>query len=266
MDVAGITDAQVLEAYAGLDSKIEAEEEVSTAVALAFVAVVAVCPDANPSDLWQHVIYRHLLNQGWSDNRWKRVSGFALERALVAIYEPRLAAHGLRIRILDSREANRFLTTLGTDVRSTKIDLFLEGQVGDEWRIFGAAHVKSSIAERIQDDVPASRVLIEHGLVSLLLTMDSKSYPPPHGDCINYGELGGRSMGDGGAEKTRLKRDYIERSGQFDALFSFNLRTPPSQRPTQSGKCIHAMSLSEQQPDQLVAFLVQRWAEYPRSD
>ncbi len=259
VQVDGITDEQVAEAHAGLDRLVTTEEQVSTAVAMAFVAVVKMCPDANPSDLWQHVIYRHLLDVGWSDNRWKRVSGFALERALVAIYEPRLAPHGLGMRILDRAEANRFLATLGTSIRSTKIDLFLERKVEDEsailprWEIFGAAHVKSSIAERIQDDVPASEVFIRAGLVSVALTMDSKSYPPPHGSGVNYGELGGRSAG---VVKERLKRGYVEQTGQFGGLFSFNLRTPPSPNETPSGKRIYTLSLSEKQPDQLVQFLI----------
>jgi len=257
--VEGITDAQVITARAKLDRLLKVEEQISTAVALAFVAVATMCPDANPSDLWQHVIYRHLLKKGWNDNKWKRVSGFALERALVALYEPRLAAHGLRIRILDAGEANAFLSTLGTDVQSTKVDLFLEGEINDAWRIFGAVHVKSSIAERIQDDVPASRFFMENGLTSIMLTMDSKSYPPPHGDCINYGELGGRSLA---IEKERLKRGYIENAGQFDGLFSFNLRTPPSPPKTLSDKRIYAMSFSEKQPDKLVQFIIERWATY----
>lgn len=52
----------------------------SDAVAQTFVHLVKSCPKANPSDLWQHVIYRHLLEKGWNDARWKRVSGFALEQ------------------------------------------------------------------------------------------------------------------------------------------------------------------------------------------
>jgi hypothetical protein len=86
--------------------------------------------------------------------------------------------------------------------------------------------------------------------------MDSKSYPPPHGDCVNYGELGGRSVGE---EKERLKRDYVEVTGQFDGLFSFNLRTPPSPKETQSGKRIYTLSFNDHQPDQLVQFVVDCW-------
>jgi hypothetical protein len=261
VEVDGITDAQVVAARAALDDLIATEEQVSDAVAMAFVALTSTCPTANPSDLWQHVIYRHLLARGWSDNRWKRVSGFALERAFVLIYSPRLEAYRIRMRIVPKEEANHFLKTLGTDIQATKVDLFLEGsrQPDDAWRVFGCAHCKSSIAERIQDDVPASLVFMRNGLLSVALTMDAKSYPPPHGECINYGELGGRSMG---VEKDRIKRDYIEKLGQFDALFSFNLRTPPSGGATTSGKRILRMSLHEKQPDQLVRFISDGWTAF----
>ena len=257
VEVKGITDDEVTTIRNVLDRLLESDAQVSTAVAQALVAASRICPRANPSDLWQHVIYRHLLNMGWNDNRWKRVSGFALERALVAIYEPRLAPYGLRMQMLPAHEANRFLATLDADIKATKVDLFLEGETADGWRIFGAAHVKASIAERIQDDVPASQAFMVAGLVSIALTLDAKSFPPPHGDCVNYGELGGRSRG---VEKDRLKRNYVEVNGQFDGLFSFNLRTPESPPRTPSGKRIYTLSLSEDQPDKLVRFLADGFA------
>lgn len=245
------------EARAHLERRLTGPEQVSTAVALSFVELAKTCPKAKPSDLWKHIIYRHLLRCGWGEQRWKRVSGFALERAFVTIYQSRLLPLGIRMDLRTSAEANQLLLKLGiTDTKSTKVDLFLEGQRKEKWLVFGAAHVKSSIAERIQDDVPASRAFMERGLLSIALTMDAKSYPPPHGNCINYGELGGRSLG---IEKERLKRNYIETAGQFDALFSFNLRTPPSAEQTPSGKHIYTMSLHDKQPDQLVSFLAENW-------
>lgn len=264
VEVDCITDADVASAQARLDERLAAKnEQVSTAVALAFLELTEKCPTANPSDLWQHVIYRRLLERGWNDQRWKRVSGFALERAFVILYESRLLPHGMRMRILPATEANRLLGDLGVkEAKATKVDLFLEGLLGGEWRVFGAAHVKSSIAERIQDDVPASRAFMERGLLSIALTMDAKSFPPPHGDCVNYGELGGRSLG---VEKERLKRNYVEVEGQFDALFSFNLRTPPSPPSTRSGKRIYTMSLHEESPDQVVRFLIEHWTAHANS-
>jgi hypothetical protein len=252
-----ITDSEVRDAKARLDELLTGDDQISTAVANAFIELTTACPMANPSDLWQHVIYRHLLECGWNDQRWKRVSGFALERVFVSIYRPRLLAYQLRMQILEAGKANELLKKLGIkDTKATKVDLFIEGQNGDEWLVIGAAHVKSSIAERIQDDVPASLAFMERKLLSVALTMDAKSYPPPHGNCINYGELGGRSMG---VEKERLKRGYIETTGQFDALFSFNLRTPPSAEKTQSGKRIYTMALHDKQPDQFVKLLTKHW-------
>lgn len=256
VEVQGITDDKVTEIYDLLDQLLESEDQVSTAVAQALVVASRTNPEANPSDLWQHVIYRHLLDRGWNDNRWKRASGFALEKALADIYEPRLALYGLRMRRLPRHEAESFLATLQTDVPVTKVDLFLEEESTSGWRTFGAAHIKASIAERIQDDVPASQAFMAAGLLSIVLTMDAKSFPPPHGDCINYGELGGRSYG---VEKDRLKRNYVEVKGQFDALFSFNRRTPESSIQTPSGKRIYTLSLSEDQPDKLVRFLADRF-------
>jgi len=45
----------------------------------------------------------------------------------------------------------------------------------------------------------------------------------------------------------------------FDALFSFNLRTPPSQGTTPSGKRIFALPIAGKQPDALVGFLRDAW-------
>jgi hypothetical protein len=57
-------------------------------------------------------------------------------------------------------------------------------------------------------------------------------------------------------------RAYVETIGQFSALFSFNLRTPPSPATTPSGKRIFVLPFSEPQPDQLVRFLKNAWAAY----
>lgn len=260
VQVDGISDAEVLAARQRLDELLEGDGQISTAVAQAFLDVAAQCPSANPSDLWQHVIYRHLIASGWSDNRWKRVSGFALERALVGLYNPRLKSYGIRMRIVPGADANRLLAELGiADTQASKVDLFLEGRTDAGWRVFGAVHVKSSIAERIQDDVPASLAFMQRGLLSIAATMDSKSYPPPHGVGINYGELGGRSFA---VDKDRIKRNYVETTGQFDALFSFNLRTPPSPPVTPSGKRIYTLSFHEPQPDAFVEFIITHWRSH----
>ena len=255
--IEGITDDKVAQAGRILDAHLTAEKQPSDAVAKGFVAIAALCPQANPSDLWLQVVYRHLLAGGWSDNRWKRVSGFALERALSTVYASRLAEHGLRMVPLPSDQVSTALAHGNVDIAPSKADLFLQGKESGGWALFGIAHVKASIAERIQDDVPASAAIMNAGFASIILTMDAKSYPPPHGDCVNYGELGGRSVGK---EQRRIKRDYVEVHGQFDGLFSFNLRTPESPPETASGKRIHALSLHDSQPDKFVLFLIERWS------
>lgn len=268
VDIDYITDAQVQRFQQELDARLAGGGQVSDAVAAVLAELTAHCPSANPSDLWHHVIYRHLLSQGWSDNRWKRVSGFALERALQLVYQPRLMPLGIRMHIVNAATANAYLATLGiVGFQASKFDMFLEGLVEmngpsgrfKEWVVFGSAHVKSSIAERIQDDVPASLAFMQRGLTSIAITMDAKSYPPPHGVGINYGELGGRSIG---VDKDRIKRRYVENDGQFDAMFSYNLRTPESPAITPSGKRIMTLGMHEPQPDKLVAFLEARWQAF----
>lgn len=269
VEVDCITDAEAAQFRQELEHRIAVAPQVSDAVASVFADLTAHCPDANPSDLWQHIIYRHLLTLGWSDNRWKRVSGFALERALQLVYQPRLSPLGLRMHIVKGGVANAYLAKLGIiGFQSSKFDMFLEGLAKvddplfgqiDEWVVFGSAHVKSSIAERIQDDVPASLAFMQRGLTSIAITMDAKSYPPPHGTAVNYGELGGRSFG---VEKDRIKRRYVEHDGQFDAMFSYNLRTPESPAATPSGKRIMTLKMHEEQPDKLVAFLQAKWADF----
>ena len=124
VEVECVTDEQLAQAHATLDALLTEQQQISTAVALAFLEVAASCPSANPSDLWQHVIYRHLLDCGWSDQRRKRVSGFALERALVTLYAPRLSPHGIRMHMLAAHEANTLMSSLGiTGTRATKVDL-----------------------------------------------------------------------------------------------------------------------------------------------
>lgn len=128
VEVDGISDAEVAHYRQELTRLISAGGQVSDAVALVFVELVRHCPAANPSDLWQHVIYRHTLSLGWNDAQWKRVSGFALERALVATYQPKLMPRGLKMHIVKSAEANRALAKIGiNDVKATKVDLFVEG-------------------------------------------------------------------------------------------------------------------------------------------
>lgn len=216
-----------------------------------------LCSKANPSDIWQHIIYRHFLDYGMSDQQWKRVSGFALERAFIEIYNPIFSQYDLIFRTLHKKESKQLFADLGLggQIKDDKIDAVIELAIMLKKKLIAGVHVKASLAERIQDDVPASLALMSKGYLSILLTMDSKSYPPPHGNGVNYGELGGRSWNDE-KDKDRIKREYIEENAQFDALISYNKRTPESISETKSGKKIYSIGFNEKQPDVFVKLIL----------
>jgi hypothetical protein len=256
IEIENITDSDIKNIRKKLKQLIKSEVQISNAFSQAFVFAVTQNPEANPSDVWQHVIYRGVLDLGLSDQQWKRISGFALERAFADIYNPRFKKLDLRIRPLPRKEAHDLLSKLGFrgEIKKDKIDCVIEQFINSDWAMVAGVHIKASLAERIQDDVPASLALMKKKLLSIVVTLDSKSYPPPHGNGVNYGELGGRSWADD-KDKSRIKRQYIEEDGQFDALFSFNLRTPPSPEKTPSSKKIYTLGMGDQQPDSFVRFI-----------
>lgn len=233
------------------------------AIAEAFVYAVELCPLANPSDLWQHIIYRTYIDEGNNEQSWKRASGQGFEYAFAKIYNPRLAVYGIRLIVLSKKSAEKALKEMKLDgkIEPSKMDIAIEGNCdlqADEWRIFGVIHAKTSLAERIKDDAPASRIIMENGFISVAATLDSKSFPPPHGDGINYGELGGRTIASG-LKENQPKRNYFERDGDFTSGYSYNSRTPPSPEVTPSGSRIKTLSFSETQPDMFISDIQNFW-------
>ncbi|MEW5988974.1 MAG: BsaWI family type II restriction enzyme [Chloroflexota bacterium] len=232
------------------------EKTQARAIADGYLHALRRCPKANPADLWWHVIYQYYLKQ-YSDQSWKRAAGFALEWAFVGFYQPLLEPFGVHISVLTAGKAVRVLEEMGIvqKVGKSKLDIILEGECpGGSKRVFGGIHVKSSLAERIQDDVPASLAMMEKGYWSGFVTLDAKAFPPPHGDGVVRGELGLRSDPAGA-----LKRNYFERDGQFDNCYSYNLRTIPSGSETSSGKRIYTLSFSDTKPDQFMRDVLERW-------
>jgi hypothetical protein len=228
----------------------------SDAVAEAYLYALSKCPQANPADLWWHVIYRFYLSQ-YSDQSWKRTAGYGLERAFVKFYAPLLEKYNIRIACLSGLEALQAMQVMGIadKIGRSKLDVILEGKCDDDSsKIFGGVHIKSSLAERIQDDVPASLAMMEAGYWSGFFTLDAKAFPPPHGDGVVRGELGFRSTPEGA-----LKRNYFERDGQFDNCYSYNLQTIPSANETISGKKIYTLSFSDPKPDQFMQDVIQNW-------
>lgn len=216
------------------------------AIANAFEFATQLCPDANPSDLWHHVIYRTYCREKLGTNpeqSWVRTSGEAFELAVIERYNPYLEDINVRLRSLISREAKHAaLRRLNMEGRigSSKIDVLIEklgsGMAPDMegWGVIGGLHAKASLAERISDDIPASRIMMGEGLLSVLVTLDVKSFPPPHGDLVNRGEFGT-------PQNPSDKRNYIELHGDFSAAFSYNLRTRPSLANTPSGRSIFVL-------------------------
>lgn len=203
VDLENIADdeyAQIIEYFVPMinDKKIKGRE----AIGRAFLFATQLCPAANPSDIWHHVIYRTFCRERLGTNpeqSWVRTSGEGFELALIERYNPILANHGLRLQSLISGKNKKLaLDRMGISGRvgSSKVDVLIEklgeGIASDEdgWGIVGGLHAKASLAERISDDIPASRIMMAEGLLSILMTLDVKSFPPPSGDLVNRGEFG----------------------------------------------------------------------------
>ena len=236
-----------------LGEALAREELAYVAVSAAMRQAVEQCPKANPADLWVHLIYHQFRNRYQRfDQSWKRVSGQALEHLIASVYQPRLTLHGITLRPSTRADAVAF-GLIKRGLGSAKTDLVIEASHASELHRFGVIHCKASIAERLTDDVPASKALMRSGIWSAIATMDGKMFPPPHGDGVVYGELG---------LNARDKRKYFEVAGQFSGCYSFNLRTPPSASRTRSGSRINSLSFTETQPDVLVRDVCAAWEAF----
>lgn len=255
VDLSGLSEGNHEHARASLKSDLarpEGQIKNRDAICSAFVGLVQVSPRANPSDLWHHVVYRlycEILPQTRQQNpsqSWVRSSGDALELFLERWYGPVLQPHGVSIAALIGRARKRAMLAefgISDSVGDSKLDVALARiKTQDQHKPFGGVHVKASLAERISDDIPCSRALQRKGLLSPLWTLDVKSFPPPHGDLVNWGELGS-------PDEPSEKRKYVEDHGDFDHCYTANTRSNPSSRKTRSGKRIIVLNLSEQ-PDQ----------------
>jgi len=230
----------------------------------AYLTILRASPTANASDLWHHVVYRRycevLPRHRLEDprNSWVRASGEALELALEEWYTPVLEPHQITIKALVGRPTKLAALTamnIHQAVGADKLDMAL--YLSESAQIFGGVHVKASLAERVSDDVPCSRAMMEKGFFSPLWTLDVKSFPPPKGSLINKGELGT-------PEKPSAKRGYVEQHGDFDNLYSANTRSAPSLATTHSGKRVLAINLGLQ-PDLFAQEVIAR-AERRRTE
>jgi transcriptional regulator with XRE-family HTH domain len=228
-----------------------------------FIKAVDMWPKENISDIWHHCIYRiYTENKKGTDpeQSWVRTSGEAFELFIENQYNKYLYKYNLRIKNLISRGEKKNVISrikLENSIGSSKIDLILEckgkGKGLDYigWGIVAAIHAKVSLAERVSDDIPASRILMKENIESILMTLDVKSFPPPYGDLINRGELGTIA-------KPSDKRKYIEAHGDFSICFSYNKRTVPSASSTLSGKKIETIN-SINEGDAFMKYLLEKF-------
>lgn len=214
-------------------------------------------PTLNPSDVYRHIVYRLYLREyarSQPKQSWVRAGGEGVELFIESWYRDTLAADGIEVKALLSGDAKELaLNEMGIAGRvgKAKLDIALYGLHRGDRVIFGGIHSKASLAERVADDVPCSRAMMEAGLLSVLWTFDAKDYPPR--DLTNKGEFGT-------PETPSTKRDLIERGGAFDVCFSYNTRTLPSNASTPSGKRIFSSSL--RQTDPLPRYVAAFWQRF----
>lgn len=231
----------------------------------AFSHAVSLAPEANASDLWHHIVYRIYLEElkrakPFKDpgQSWKRASGDAFELFLVNYYNAILENTHIRLIPLTRDESKLALKKMGISgkVGDSKLDIAIIKDFNgrsislENGTIIGGIHVKASLAERVSDDVPASKEMMNMGYQSYLFTLDVKSFPLSETVVearayVNKGELGTPDV-------PTDKRKYIEEHGSFDACFSLNKRTIPSPKNTRSGKKIFTV-----QPNRKVDKFVQ---------
>src|SRR5262249_44749573 len=118
----------------------------------------------------------------------------------------------------------------------------------------GVIHLKSSLAERRTDDVPASQLVMSKGFISLFITLDTKD--TPSSTPVNKGEYGRALVYDNEKKqwKGSEKRKDIEINGLFSAVFTFNSRTVESPETTPSGCRIIRVDFSN--PDDKLARMI----------
>ena len=230
------------------------------AIADALQLAISQMPYSNPSDIYHHIIYRLYLREYRKTDpkqSWARAGGEALELFFKRHYTPLLAPFGLTIQLAyEVSPKNKFLIEMGVADQvpgKSKLDICIYGTSGLDVIGFAGVHSKASLAERISDDKLCSMYMMQAGIKSYLFTLDAKSYPPPTGDLVNWGEFGSINA-------PTDKRNYIEYNGSFDACFSYNLRTIPSPYVTHSSKIIYTSCFDTN--DAFISVVSQDWLAY----
>ncbi len=206
----------------------------SDAIAATFLNLVRKWSEVNPSDLWFFFIHRAYLDRyshKVEDEKrdmgqsWKRSAGWAFERVIVDYYNPIFKKHGVRLLLPEKKNKKVLIERLGLDDSSVsdKADIYIATGQEDTVRVHGVVHAKVSIAERRSDDEPLSRLLMDKGLFSPLVTLDAKAFPGPRPVVRGeYGPIITETVV--GSEKRRA----VEEKGAFSNVYSFNSNTIPT--------------------------------------
>lgn len=150
VELEGVTSDEYQHISDVLIEGLERNEPAYNAVAQAMLTAIQLCPQANPVDLWVHVVYReYRLRAERSDQSWKRVSGQAFEYVLLSVYTPRLAQRDIVLRSAASADA----IALGLHGNSPMCLLETSSNTG---RVFNANSLTPPINQDMFNRCPAA--------------------------------------------------------------------------------------------------------------
>jgi transcriptional regulator with XRE-family HTH domain len=127
------------------NSKLKNREAIAQALEFA----VDYLPDLNPSDIYQHIIYRFYLREykkSTPEQSWVRAGGEALELFIERRYSSILQRCGIRLRaLISTKDKGQALREMGLagKVGDSKLDVALYGYHNNEWLVFGGVHSKA---------------------------------------------------------------------------------------------------------------------------
>lgn len=190
------------------------------AIHVALTFAINKNPGVNKREIWKLIENEYITNlrESFPEQRepaqsYRRASGEAWEMFVEDYINSNtmLKKRGLRAVQLSGEDFRRLVSSLDLSIRPRDVDLFVQGiNENGEVEIFGALFPKASYAERIRADEGPSRSLMDKGLWTATITLDTRE------------ELGTE-------DRPSVKRETIN-SGAFDGCYSFNEHTEPGGR------------------------------------
>lgn len=206
--------------------------------------------DVSISDMWYYGMYMNYIDlyEGSEQSAmqsWRPVSGKALEMLLEWFYDTKTPEE-ISVRRVTRDQRQTLATAIDADGWESnadgKLDLIVGCRHDGEWYVMGGIHVKPSFKGRTHHDVKFSQQLIDNGMYSPIVTLDIWS---PDNKLENEGQLNSES----GIHQE--PREFVEESGEFTNMYSFNDDTETSTGDTSSG---FAVKEKEAFVDDVVSF------------